>query len=95
MAEMASVQPIAGAQYHWTHYLAPPSHRRFITWMQGWITWFSWISLLAGVANIAALMIQALVIASYPDYVPKGCEYAKEPWPPLSGGLTVSQGTSP
>lgn len=72
MAEMASVQPIAGAQYHWTHYLAPPQHRRFITWMQGWITWFSWISLLAGVANIAALMIQALVIASYPDYVPHG-----------------------
>ncbi|OAL23813.1 hypothetical protein AYO22_06132 [Fonsecaea multimorphosa] len=72
MAEMASVQPIAGAQYHWTHYLAPPSQRRFITWMQGWITWFSWISLLAGVANIAALMIQALVIANYPTYIPHG-----------------------
>ena len=40
--------------------------------MQGWITWFSWISLLAGVANISALMIQALVIASYPNYVPHG-----------------------
>lgn len=24
LAEMASMQPIAGAQYHWTHYLAPP-----------------------------------------------------------------------
>ncbi|KAL6248924.1 hypothetical protein RBB50_003987 [Rhinocladiella similis] len=72
MAEMAAVQPIAGAQYHWTHYLAPPKHRRFITWMQGWITWFSWISLLAGVANIAALMIQTLVIASYPSYIPHG-----------------------
>ncbi|KAJ5566055.1 hypothetical protein N7535_007693 [Penicillium sp. DV-2018c] len=35
LAEMASMQPIAGAQYHWTNYLAPPSQRRFITWMQG------------------------------------------------------------
>ena len=35
MAEMASMQPIAGAQYHWTHYLAPQKHRKFITWMQG------------------------------------------------------------
>jgi hypothetical protein len=35
LAEMASMQPIAGAQYHWTHYLAPPSQKRFITWMQG------------------------------------------------------------
>ncbi|KAM5491140.1 hypothetical protein MaudMau93_002161 [Microsporum audouinii] len=37
MAEMASMQPIAGAQYHWTHHLAPQKHKKFITWMQGMI----------------------------------------------------------
>ena len=72
MAEMSSVQPIAGAQYHWTHYLAPPKYRRFITWVQGWITWFSWISLLAGVINIAANIIVTLVGAQYPTYVSQG-----------------------
>jgi hypothetical protein len=61
IAEMASAQSIAGAQYvriivgllllslhhsdldalqHWTHAFAPANSRRFITWMQGWITWF-------------------------------------------------------
>ncbi|WEW54733.1 hypothetical protein PRK78_000158 [Emydomyces testavorans] len=35
LAEMAAMQPIAGAQYHWTHHLAPPRQKRFITWMQG------------------------------------------------------------
>jgi choline transport protein len=35
LAEMASIQPIAGAQYHWTHHLAPQKWKRFITWMQG------------------------------------------------------------
>lgn len=35
LAEMASMQPIAGAQYHWTHYLAPAKQKKFITWMQG------------------------------------------------------------
>jgi len=35
LAEMASMQPIAGAQYHWTNYLAPQSQKKFITWMQG------------------------------------------------------------
>lgn len=35
LAEMASMQPIAGAQYHWTHYLAPTNQKKFITWMQG------------------------------------------------------------
>ena len=35
LAEMASMQPIAGAQYHWTNHLAPANYKRFITWMQG------------------------------------------------------------
>ncbi|KAE8311552.1 amino acid permease [Aspergillus transmontanensis] len=71
LAEMASMQPIAGAQYHWTHCLAPDSQKRFITWMQGWVTWFAWVSLLAGVANTTATTIQGLAITNYPDYVPE------------------------
>lgn len=38
IAEMASIQPIAGAQYHWTYHLAPVSWRRLITWFQGKIS---------------------------------------------------------
>lgn len=34
MAELAAIQPIAGAQYHWTDFLAPERYRRLITWMQ-------------------------------------------------------------
>ena len=32
---MASILPIAGAQYHWTYALAPTGAKRFITWIQG------------------------------------------------------------
>ncbi|CAG8231730.1 unnamed protein product [Penicillium nalgiovense] len=71
LAEMASMQPIAGAQYHWTHYLAPTNQKKFITWMQGWVTWFAWISTLAGVANTTATMIQGLASVNYPEYEPK------------------------
>lgn len=35
LAEMASICPLAGAQYHWTAVLAPPRIRAFTTWMQG------------------------------------------------------------
>ena len=35
LAEMASIQPIAGAQYHWTHALAPVKAKRFVTCIQG------------------------------------------------------------
>ncbi|KAF2217704.1 hypothetical protein CERZMDRAFT_63866 [Cercospora zeae-maydis SCOH1-5] len=72
IAELASVQPIAGAQYHWTWQFAPPSARKFVTWLQGWITWFSWIALLAGVTNIASNCMMVIVVANHPDYVVKG-----------------------
>lgn len=35
LAEMASICPISGAQYHWTALFAPSKIRPFITWMQG------------------------------------------------------------
>jgi choline transport protein len=35
LAEMASICPIAGAQYHWTALFAPPKIKNFVTWMQG------------------------------------------------------------
>jgi hypothetical protein len=71
IAEMASTIPIAGAQYHWTWHLAPARYKRFITWMQGWMTWFGWISLLAGIANITAIIVQQLAILNNPNYVPE------------------------
>lgn len=72
LAEMSSVQPIAGAQYHWTWHWAPQRYRRSITWLQGWLTWFSWISILASVVNIAANVTTTLASANYPGYVPQG-----------------------
>lgn len=46
--------------------------RKFITWLQGWVTWTSWIALLAGITNIAANVTTVLVNASYPNYSPQG-----------------------
>ncbi|KAG7004278.1 hypothetical protein G7Y79_00026g058620 [Physcia stellaris] len=71
LAEMASTQPIAGAQYHWTHALAPTGAKRFITWIQGWVTWWGWISLLAGVSNLTAIILQNMVALNDPSYVSK------------------------
>ncbi|RDW80956.1 amino acid permease-3 [Coleophoma crateriformis] len=69
MAELAAIQPIAGAQYHWTHLLAPENHKRFITWMQGWVTWFAWVSALAGSTSSEANILLGLISVNYTDYV--------------------------
>ncbi|KIW92918.1 uncharacterized protein Z519_06767 [Cladophialophora bantiana CBS 173.52] len=68
MAELGSILPIAGAQYHWTHIMAPESSRKFITWMQGWVTWFAWVSALAGSSSGEAALLQALIAENVPGY---------------------------
>lgn len=71
ISEMASVQPIAGAQYVWTHHYAPERLRRLITWIQGWVTWFSWIAITAGTTNVIGNIVTTLVNVQYPDYSSK------------------------
>ena len=71
ISEMASTVPIAGAQYHWTWHLAPSNIKRFVTWLQGWMTWFGWVSLLAGIANITAIILQNLAVLNHASYVPQ------------------------
>jgi amino acid transporter len=71
MAEMASICPLAGAQYHWTAMLAPPRIREFSTWMQGWITVFGWQATSTSICYLLATQIQGMVILNNPGYVPE------------------------
>ncbi|KAE9403315.1 putative amino acid permease [Gymnopus androsaceus JB14] len=68
LAEMASMCPIAGAQYHWTFILAPRRWANFITWMQGWITVFAWQAGVTSATYLVATAIQGLMIFNYPSY---------------------------
>ncbi|KAJ5630768.1 uncharacterized protein N7484_010868 [Penicillium longicatenatum] len=67
-AEMVSICPLAGAQYHWTAVLAPPRIRPFTTWMQGWITLFGWQAALASICYLMATQIQGMVMLNSPEY---------------------------
>lgn len=68
LAEMASICPIAGAQYHWTAMFAPSGIRAFITWMQGWATVFAWQSATTSIFLLVAKQVQGLIILNYPEY---------------------------
>ncbi|KAH8777343.1 amino acid permease [Diaporthe sp. PMI_573] len=70
--EMASIQPIAGAQYYWTWNFSPPSCRRFLTWMQGWMTWTGYVALLASCLNGNTLVLEGMIQLTHPDYEPGG-----------------------
>ncbi|OKL59910.1 hypothetical protein UA08_04916 [Talaromyces atroroseus] len=68
LAEMASICPIAGAQYHWTALFAPPSIRPFVTWMQGWVTVFAWQAATTSIFFLVSKQIQGLIVLNYPTY---------------------------
>lgn len=37
LAEMASMWPTSGGQYHWTAMLAPENYKVFLSWLCGWV----------------------------------------------------------
>lgn len=42
MAEMASMAPTSGGQYHWVSEFAPPSTQHILSYVTGWISCLAW-----------------------------------------------------
>jgi amino acid permease len=42
MAEMASMAPTAGGQYHWVPEFAPRKHQKFLSYVIGWLCVLGW-----------------------------------------------------
>lgn len=71
MAEIASMYPTAGGQYHWVAAFAPLRIRPFASWITGWINIGGQLCLTASAALSAGLLFQALLILNNPSYVPQ------------------------
>lgn len=72
LGEMASMIPVAGAQYHWTFHMAPKRIKMFATWIQGWTTWFGYVALQAALANILVVQLESLITLNSETYVAGG-----------------------
>ncbi|OBT54375.1 hypothetical protein VE04_04560 [Pseudogymnoascus sp. 24MN13] len=62
LAELASMAPTSGGQYHWAAMLAPPKHMKFISFITGWFTVLGWQCAFAAVAFLTGSMIQGAII---------------------------------
>ncbi|RKU42407.1 hypothetical protein DL546_005020 [Coniochaeta pulveracea] len=72
IAELASIAPTSGGQYHWVSEFAPPGTQRFMSYIVGWISVLGWQTGLASLAFLVGTMIQGLITLNNPDYVPQG-----------------------
>jgi len=71
MAELASVYPTAGGQYHFASILAPRSIRKSVSYACGIITVIAWMAIGASVTIIPGQQLTALAAGLNPDYTIK------------------------
>ncbi|KAF1353870.1 amino acid permease-like protein [Delphinella strobiligena] len=67
MAEMASMAPTAGGQYHWVSEFAPPSIEKHLSYIVGWSSWLGWVTGIPSCAQFLAYLVEGCVLVSYPD----------------------------
>ena len=71
MAEMASMAPTSGGQYHWVSEFAPKSCQKFLSYLVGWFCVLGWQAGIAGQCFTVALQVQGLIVLNDATYVPQ------------------------
>ncbi|KAK5731770.1 hypothetical protein LTR17_011121 [Elasticomyces elasticus] len=68
MAEMASMAPIAGAQYHWVSKFAPESCQRILSYISGWTSTIAWQAGNAQGLFLVGSLIQTMILINDDSY---------------------------
>ncbi|GIZ38205.1 hypothetical protein CKM354_000162800 [Cercospora kikuchii] len=68
MAEMASIAPIAGAQYHWTSEFAPEKYQRVLSYITGWTSTIAWQAGNAMGIFLVGSLVQTIILINNEDY---------------------------
>ena len=68
LAEMASMAPTSGGQYHWVSEFAPPKWQKSLSYASGWMSTLGWLSAYASTLFIIPSQIQAIIEINQPDY---------------------------
>lgn len=72
LAELSSMVPTAGGQYHWVSILAPPAYQKLLSYITGWLTVIGWQASLASGAYVAGTLFQGFIELVDTAYVPHG-----------------------
>ena len=75
LAELASVYPTAGGQYHFTYLLAPDACKRGLSYTCGSIAIFSWVFCTASAAILSSEAILSIVLFFNASYDPPPWHY--------------------
>ncbi|EKM57710.1 uncharacterized protein PHACADRAFT_90968 [Phanerochaete carnosa HHB-10118-sp] len=71
LAEMSSMAPTAGGQYHWVSEFAPRKHQKILSYTSGWLSTLSWQAQVTVNCFLCAQVVQAMIVLNGPNYVPE------------------------
>ncbi|KAM0695670.1 hypothetical protein Q7P36_004152 [Cladosporium allicinum] len=72
LAEMASMAPTSGGQYHWVSEFAPAKYQKQLSYAVGWLVALGWQSAMPTVAFVGAQQTLALISVCKSDFVIQG-----------------------
>ncbi|KAF2155465.1 putative GABA permease [Myriangium duriaei CBS 260.36] len=68
LAEMASMAPTAGGQYHWVSEFGPPRFQKFLSYLTGWMSLLVWQTALSTSNFVSGTLLESLITIYRPDY---------------------------
>ncbi|CZT20570.1 uncharacterized protein RCC_06428 [Ramularia collo-cygni] len=68
MAELSSMAPTSGGQYHWVSEFAPAHLQRPLSYAVGWLCALGWQAAMPTVAFVGAQQVVALIALAHPGY---------------------------
>ncbi|KAK3710108.1 hypothetical protein LTR37_010539 [Vermiconidia calcicola] len=69
MAELGSMAPTSGGQYHWVSEFAPAKYQKILSYAVGWLSVLGWQIAVTSTAFQAGAQIQGLLVLNYEWYV--------------------------
>ncbi|KAF2713003.1 amino acid transporter [Pleomassaria siparia CBS 279.74] len=66
MAEMASMAPTSGGQYHWVSEFAPRKYQKFLSYIVGWLCAVGWQAGMGAIAFSATQQLEGLIALNLP-----------------------------
>ncbi|MCJ1419764.1 hypothetical protein MMC32_006120 [Xylographa parallela] len=58
LAEMESMAPTSGGQYHWVSEFAPAEYQRFLSYSAGWMSTLGWLASMASSVFVCATLVE-------------------------------------
>ena len=68
MAEMTSMAPTSGGQYHWISEFSPPHLQKYLSYAAGWTSALGWLTGNASGYYILSTLVEALVEIYHPEW---------------------------